>query len=149
MTVAIDASVFNKLFFDEDDSEQARNFVRSAVEANVTMLAPTLLRLEACKPALHFGLDFDVPLALLAAQVEAGLHLVDPADAIWHTAEQISRTGHAKTGYPQIEDSLYHALAIHAGGTFVTVDRRHVAKAGAFGHVCALRDWTGGFAPAR
>ena len=141
MTVVIDASVFNKLFLDEEDSNQAKAFVRSVVIEDRAMLAPTLLRLEVCKTALHFGLDFAVPLDLLNAHVDAGLRLIDPADAIWRTAEEISRTGHGKSGSPQLEDSLYHALAIHAEGTFVTADHRHVAKTEAFGHVTMLSEW--------
>jgi len=141
MTIVVDASVFNKLFLVEEDSNQARDFIRSVLMADRAMLAPTLLRLEACKTALHFGLDFSVPLDLLNAHVDAGMDLIDPADDIWQTAGKISRHGHRKTGYPALEDSLYHALAIHADGIFVTADHRHVAKAGEFGHVVLLSDW--------
>ena len=141
MTVVIDASVFNKLFLDEEDSPDAKAFVRSIVTADRQMLAPTLLRLEACKTALHFGIDFGVPLGILGAHIDAGIRLIDPADDIWRTAEEISRSGNAKSGYPALEDSLYHALAIHADGTFVTADHRHVAKAKGFGHVSLLSEW--------
>lgn len=142
MTVVIDASVFNKLFLAEEDSDQAKAFVGAVFTTNRTMLAPTLLRLETCKTALHFGLDFSVPFDLLRAHVDAGLVLIDPSDAIWRTAGEIARTGYKKTGYPALEDSLYHALAIHADGTFVTADHRHVAKTKSFGHAMLLSEWS-------
>ena len=142
MTVVIDASVFNKLFLAEEDSDQAKKFVGSVFTADRTMLAPTLLRLEVCKTALHFGLDFSVPFDLLKAHIDAGLVLIDPSDEIWQTAWEIARTGHKKTGYPALEDSLYHALAIHADGMFVTADRRHMAETKSFGHVVLLSEWS-------
>ncbi|MGB1208558.1 MAG: hypothetical protein ACPG7W_05135, partial [Paracoccaceae bacterium] len=53
----------------------------------------------------------------------------------------IASSGHPKSGYPDPADSLYHALAVMRGGTFLTADRRHANKAHAFGHVCVLSDW--------
>lgn len=141
MTVVIDASVFNKLFLQEDDTPTAVDFIKSVVNADTPMLAPNLLRLEMCKTALHFGVDFSVPLAILNAHIAAGLALIEPADEIWRTAQKICRTGNKKAGFPTLDDSLYHALAIHADGTFVTADRRHLAKARKFGHVTLLSQW--------
>jgi len=142
MTVVIDASVFNKLFLAEEDSDQAKAFVSSVFMTDRTILAPTLLRLEVSKTALHFGLDFSVPFDLLKAHIDAGLVLIDPSDEVWLTAGEIARTGHKKAGYPTLEDSLYHALAIHADGTFVTADQRHLAKTKNFGHAILLSEWS-------
>ena len=136
-----DASVFNKLFLDETDSDQALEFFRYAVATDQILLAPTLLRHEVLKTALHFGVPWKEALKLLNHHLNAGLKLVDPADDIWLTAEKITQTGHPKSGYPSIEDSLYHALAIHAEGTFITTDHRHFQKAKSFGHIELLAGW--------
>ena len=138
MSYVIDASVFNKMFLNEPDKDLARDLIKGLVKADKTMLAPSLLRLEIMKTALHFGIAFSDIQALLKAHVDAGLVLIDPADDVWTTAERIATSGNAKAGYPALEDSLYHALAIHADGTFVTADQRHVAKAKSFGHVALL-----------
>jgi hypothetical protein len=55
-------------------------------------------------------------------------------------AEKIDTTGHAKSGYPALNDSIYHAMAIERGGVFVTADRRHFAKSKQFGSVVLLAD---------
>jgi len=142
MTLVIDASVFNKLFLKEDDTPDAQAFLTAAITARAPLIAPTLLRLEMCKVALHYGVAFSVPLGILNVHIAAGLELIDPSDVIWEQAETLSHHGHDKSGYPSLEDSLYHALAIRAGGTFVTADTRHLAKTVAdFGHAVALRDW--------
>ena len=142
MTLVIDASVFNKLFLKEDDTPDAQAFLKAAITARAPLLAPTLLRLEMCKVALHYGVAFSVPLEILNAHIAVGLELIDPSDVIWEQAETISHHGHKKSGFPSLEDSLYHALAIRAGGIFVTADTRHLAKTVAdFGHAVALKDW--------
>lgn len=142
MTLVIDASVFNKLFLKEDDTPDAQAFLKGAITKHTPLIAPTLLRMEMCKVALHYGVAFSVPLEILNAHISVGLELIDPSDAVWEQAETISRHGHKKSGFPSLEDSLYHALAIRAGGVFVTADERHLLKTVAdFGHVVALKDW--------
>lgn len=56
-------------------------------------------------------------------------------------AEKIAATGHVKSGYPDLENSIYHAMAIERGGIFVTADQRHFAKTRQFGSVVLLADW--------
>jgi len=45
-------------------------------------------------------------------------------------------------GYAVLFESIYHAMAIERGGTFVTAEKRHLAKAGHFGSVVLLADWS-------
>ena len=141
MNLVIDASVFGKLFLKEDDSRDAQALLQAAIRAEATLLAPALLRFEMCGMALHHGIPFAVPLEILDAHVGVGLSLIDPSNDIWRTAETISRDGHQKSGFPSLEDSLYHALAIHAEGTFITADLRHLAKTQQYGHALALKQW--------
>jgi hypothetical protein len=51
-----------------------------------------------------------------------------PSLAIRIKAIEIVRTGNSKSGYPELSDSLYHALAIVNDAIFVTNDSKHVAK---------------------
>lgn len=69
------------------------------------------------------------------------LTLVTPNRSAWLLAEKIAKAGHANSGFPSIYDSIYHALAIGASGTFITADGRHLAKTGGFGHAVLLKDW--------
>ena len=67
--------------------------------------------------------------------------LIDPTTRDFDLAMEISSNGNRQAGYPDWEDSIYHAVAINRGHTFVTADSRHVSKASAFGHVLLLADW--------
>ncbi|WLE95195.1 MAG: type II toxin-antitoxin system VapC family toxin [Candidatus Electrothrix communis] len=78
-------------------------------------------------------------LETLAA--EKVLHIVVPDTAVRMRAIAIARTGHAKSGYPELSDSLYHALAIMHDAVFVTNDRRHIAKSEIFGHIMPLAQY--------
>lgn len=142
MIYVVDASVFNKLYLDEPDKGQAEAFFRHCGEQRHETVAPTLLMFEAFRTALHFGLPVKVPMALIDGLGGLGFSLVEPDVAVWEKAQEIASSGHPKSGYPDPEDSLYHALAVTQGGTFITADRRHVTKAKAFGHLCLLSDWT-------
>ena len=46
-----------------------------------------------------------------------------------------------ESGYPELSDSLYHALAIVNDAVFVTNDSKHAAKVNRFGHVKKLADY--------
>ncbi len=72
---------------------------------------------------------------------EKALLVVVPSLAIRMKAIEIARTGNSKSGYPELSDSLYHALAIVTDAIFVTNDSKHVAKVNIFGHVKKLADY--------
>jgi len=137
----IDASVFNKLFLDEPDRPQALAFFRHVLSEGLPFGAPELLKLEACQCALHYGHDFAVPFDLLETYAEGGFRWIDLGKDHWMKAQEISRAGHSKSGYPTLLDSLYHAAAIVEGGTFLTADAKHAAKTTELGHLLLLSDW--------
>lgn len=142
MIYVVDASVFNKLFLNEPDRDQVQAFFRHCGEQRHETIAPSLLMFETYRTALHFGLPVSVPLSLIDGLGGLGFSLVEPEPEVWEKAQAIASSGHPKSGYPDPEDSLYHALAVTRGGMFITADQRHVAKAKAFGHLCLLADWT-------
>ena len=104
--------------------------------------APEYLKLEACQSAMHYGFDFDVPLDLLDKYTEGGFRWIEQSRLHWAKAQEISRHGNPKAGYPTLLDSLYHAAAIVEGGTFLTADTKHAKKAAKYGHLTLLSDWT-------
>lgn len=140
--IVVDASVFNKLFLDEPDRNLALGFFRHALIEAIPFGAPELLKLEACQCALHYAQPFKDALALLERYTAGGFQWIELTDEHWIKAEELARTGNPKAGYPTLIDSLYHATAILAGGTFLTSDRRHAVKTSEFGHVTLLADWT-------
>ena len=139
--IVVDASVFNKLFLDEPDRPQAQALFRHAIENDISLIAPQLLLYEVLSTALHYEVPFGEVYELLAAQRAASMHLVEPSLAVMDRAQDIATSGSAKAGYPALEDSLYHALALEMGGLFVTADRKHVAKTKEFGGIQLLSDW--------
>ncbi len=96
---------------------------------------------EALLAALHFQIPFQTVHELLTLQRKAGMKLVDLPAEVLELAETITTSGTKKSGHPSLQDSLYHALAIHVGGDFVTIDRKHVIKTKYPGHVILLSDW--------
>lgn len=137
----VDASVFNKLFLDEPDRPRVMEFFEHATIEGLPVGAPELLKLEACQCALHFGYEFSVPLKILDAYEAGGFQWISLDTPHWELAEKMSKDGNPKSGYPGLIDSLYHASALLADGTFLTADRRHASKAQKFGSVTLLEDW--------
>ena len=139
--IVVDASVFNKLFLDELDRPEAVSFFRHVLTHNLDFGAPEILKLEACQSALHYNHPFNTPLKLLDKYVQGGFQWVDLTNDHWNIAEEISRHGHKKSGYPTLIDSLYHAVSIVENGVFITADKRHVSKTQSFGHTVLLSSW--------
>lgn len=144
--IVVDASVFNKLFLEEPDRSQAIALFRTSLENGRPMIAPTLLLFEALSAALHYGIPFDVVHDHLSIQRSAGMRLLEPDRAMILRAQMIATDGSQQTGYPSLQDAIYHAMAIELDAVFVTADRRHFAKARHHGHVALLADqraWSG------
>ena len=145
MTLIVDANVIGKLFLDEDDYPIARAFVGAVAQRRAKLFAPTILTTEVFGIAIHNGLDFNIPAQVLQQLEAATLTLIEPNTTLWQRAYAMAQTGNKKAGYPSLQDSLYHALAIETGGTFITADKRHLAKTKHLGHAVHLHDWRGLF----
>lgn len=141
MIVVPDASVFNKLFLDEPDRHHAVDLFAHCIEADIELVAPDILRYEVMSVAMRFGIPFAFVHNILDIQRSAGLRVLEPSLQALQHAEKIATSGHEKSGYPDLHDSIYHALALELGGIFVTADHRHFAKTKAFGGMTLLEDW--------
>ena len=138
--IVVDASVFNKLFLNEPDKPEAIALFRHALESGRQIVAPSLLLYESLSAALHYAVPFEDVHRLPAVQRSAGMRLLEPDLATILTAQRMATDGSPKAGYPSLQDSIYHAMAIELGAVFVTADKRHVSKTAHYGHVAMLTE---------
>jgi predicted nucleic acid-binding protein len=139
--IILDASVFAKLLLQEPDRSKALSLIEHAIASREGLIAPSLFIYELLSIALRHDVPFADALGLLDRLRASALAVEEPTSDELVRAEDIATTGHAKSGYPALGDSIYHAMAIERRGTFVTADQRHFAKAKQFGHVVLLADW--------
>jgi predicted nucleic acid-binding protein len=142
----IDSCVFNKLYLDENDSNDATEFLAYAKGNKLRLAAPSLFIYEVLAVAAASSFGADAAHLLISKFRRSGFDIIEPEDGVFRRAIAISNNGHPKTGYPTFYDSTYHALALEIGGTFLTSDQRHIAKASSHGGVVALREWKSHFA---
>ncbi|MCI5124588.1 MAG: PIN domain-containing protein [Candidatus Electrothrix sp. AR5] len=141
-----DANVFFEYIYSRSLQKNARQLVEDAILDKIQLIVPSLL-LDEITEVLCGNLDnieeVQIHIQYLETlAAEKVLHIVVPDTAVRMQAIAIARTGHAKSGYPELSDSLYHALAIMHDAVFVTNDRRHIAKGEIFGHIMPLAQYT-------
>jgi predicted nucleic acid-binding protein len=139
--IVVDASVVIKLFKDEEGSETARDLFREMRTMERSFLAPTVLVYETLSAALHIEQPFEKVMLLLEQLRRFGLSIEEPTREELVAAESIAKTEAKSGGRPALFDSIYHAMAISRGGTFITADAKHIAKTGRYGAVMLLTDW--------
>jgi predicted nucleic acid-binding protein len=140
-TLVLDASILVKLFRDEADSPLARAAVIRCAEHRIVHVAPDLALYEVLSVALHYGISFDIPVRLITDLRKAGFQLIEPSAEELKKAEAIATMKTPAYGFPQLKDSIYHAMAIMRGGTFLTADRRHFERTRELGGIQLLADW--------
>ena len=72
--------------------------------------------------------------------IEGAISIIVPNSKVRMKAIEIARTGNSKSGYPELTDSLYHALAIINEAVFITNDKKHISKVKNFGSIMSLSD---------
>jgi len=140
-----DANIFLEMIYARPLLTTAKQLISHAIANEIQLVAPSLL-LDEITEVLCGNLDnlqkVQQHLLYLEQLVnEKALLIVVPSLAIRMKAIEIARTGNPKSGYPELSDSLYHALAIVNDAIFVTNDSKHVAKVNRFGHVEKLADY--------
>jgi predicted nucleic acid-binding protein len=140
-----DANVFLEMIYGRSLQMTARQLISHAIASEIQLVAPSLF-LDEITEVFCGNLDDlqEVRQHLLYLEhlvKEKALLIIVPSLAIRIKAIEIARTGNPKSGYPELSDSLYHALAIVNDAIFVTNDSKHVAKVNRFGHVEKLADY--------
>lgn len=138
--LVIDTSVFNKLYLEEADSDQAIALFRRATAREFELQAPDLLYLEVISTANSYKVPIDFVVQLLDFQTRHLLPLRPLSRTEMRKAIEITQQGHPQSGYPSIYDSVFHAMALCNGATLVTADRRHYEKTKLLGNVVQLKD---------
>ena len=140
-SIIIDSNIAAKLFTDEPDSIDAVELMESAIKHKSTMLVPELFKYEITAIAYRKRIPLKSVLVLFDEQIDKVLNYIKPSTLNWLEAAKIALHGTEKSGYPDMYDSIYHALAINHNGVFITADEKHYAKTKDLGSIVLLKDW--------
>jgi len=138
----LDANVFLEYIYCRRLEKNAKTIIEDAILDKIQILVPSIV-LDEITEVLCGNLDNmeDVESHLIYIEElakEDVLHIVVPNTTVRMKAIEMARVGNRKSGYPQLTDCIYHALAISNDAMFVTNDRKHISKAKAFGHIQEL-----------
>lgn len=139
--VVLDSCVFNKLFLEEDDRDQAIDLITELTEQNYQVIVPSLFLYEVLTIASVSNFPTQQAYKLITQYQKANLELIELDSSCILKAIEICETGHKKSGFPSFYDASYHALAILNNCIFITADNRHISKTAQFGHIVLLKDW--------
>ena len=140
-----DANVFLEYIYDRPLKDHAQQIIHDGVLGKIRLIVPGLL-LDEITEVLCGNLnnleEVKLHIQYLETLIKEGvLHVIVPDSMVRMKAITIARTGNPKSGYPELTDSLYHALAILNDATFITNDKRHIAKVKAFGYIMPLSEY--------
>lgn len=139
--VVLDSCVFNKLFLEEDDRDQAIELITELTNRNYQVIVPSLFLYEVLTIASVSNFPTQQAYKLITQYQEANLELIELDSVCILKAIAICETGHQKSGFPSFYDASYHALAILNNCIFITADNRHISKTAQFGHIVLLKNW--------
>lgn len=135
----LDANVFLEYIFGRPLKHHSLQLIRAAILNRIKILVPSIL-LDEITEVLCGNLDNikDVQIHLKYIDYLAKnevINIIVPNCNVRMKAIEIARTGNRESGYPELTDSLYHALAILNGAKFITNDKKHISKVKQFGHI--------------
>lgn len=138
----LDANIFLEYIYGRPLAKHSQQLVKDAVLNKIKILIPSLA-LDEITEVLCGNLDnienVQKHLKYFEHLAKKGvLNIVVPNCNVRMKAIEIARTGNPKSGYPELTDSLYHALAILNGAVFITNDKKHIRKVKQFGQIQEL-----------
>ncbi len=137
--LVLDSCVFIKLFFEENDRNQAVDFMSKIVEDNKIVFVPDLFIYEVYSICCRKFSDHEI--ASYLHDYRYNLHYFSLTPNLISQAIKITNYGESKSGYPSFYDSVYHTKAIQENCTFITADEKHFDKtAKKFGHIKLLKN---------
>ena len=137
-----DANVFLEYIYDRPLRNRSKQILQDAILNKIQIIVPSLLLDEITEVLCGNVNNLDEVqghlryLETLAKQEV--LHIVIPNSSVRMKAIEIARTGNPNSGYPEITDCLYHALAILNDAVFITNDKKHISKVQSYGHIQQL-----------
>ena len=139
--IILDSCVVAKTFAKEKDSNQATKLIDQCVAQHIKIIAPGIIEYELLQIAIKKNLPFTEVLALFENIILSIIDIQPMRYKTWFKAGEIANTGHTKSGFLSLYDSVYHAMAIENNGLFITADKKHYEKSKDFGHIALLGDW--------
>jgi predicted nucleic acid-binding protein len=145
----LDANVFLEIIFNRSLKNIAKEIFKDAILERIQIIVPSLI-LDEITEILCGNMDNLVNIECHLKYYEKLTHsgiinIVVPNSEIRIRAIELARVGNKKSGYPELTDCLYHALAIENNAIFITNDQRHISKMKDFGHIVGLRDYSSEF----
>ncbi|MCK5201138.1 MAG: type II toxin-antitoxin system VapC family toxin [Spirochaetales bacterium] len=140
----LDANVFLEYIFGRPLKNFSQQLIKNAILNRIKIIVPSLL-LDEITEVLCGNLDNVEEIQKHLKYIEhlakeGAINIIVPNSNVRMKAIEIARTGNRKSGYPELTDSLYHALAILNGAVFVTNDSKHISKVEQFEHIWRLSD---------
>ena len=140
-SIIIDACVFLKLFFDEEGSKDAREFLENiVVSGNTQIIVPSLFWYEVVVQISKTDVSLENVFECFEMYKSVCLSVAELDLQTSQKAKEITKKGHEKSGYPSFYDSVYHALAIQNNCDFITADHPHFIKTKKLGNIKMLSD---------
>ncbi len=141
----LDANVFLEYIYNRSLQEKAKLIFQDAILEKIQVMVPSLV-LDEITEVLCGNMDditnVERHLQYIEKIAESEvLNIIVPNTRTRMKAVALARTGNKKSGYPELTDCLYHALAIVNDAVFITNDKRHIAKVQLFGHIMKLSDY--------
>lgn len=137
--IVLDSCVFNKLFLNEFDRDEAIKLIDFLTTNSYKILVPDLFLYEVL--AVAGGNNYPIKEAYLIIKSIKNLHFVNIEENFIDKAIEICESGNQKSGFPSFYDSSYHSIAIENQCLFITSDKKHLAKTLHFGNIVFLENW--------
>jgi predicted nucleic acid-binding protein len=138
--IVLDASVFNKLFLNEQDSSSAIDYIEKINNEGYKILVPSIFLYEVLGVAEYYKCNTKEIYDLICEYESNNLQIINPDSTLIKQALEMTTKGHDKSGYPSFYDSVYHALAIQNNCDFITADKKHFEKVKHLGHIKYFED---------
>lgn len=135
----LDANVILEYIYDRSFKEHSKKIIENAILRKIQLFVPSLL-LDEITEVLCGNLDnlkeIKQHLEYIEKLANRGvMQIIVPNTEVRMKAIEIARTGNSKSGYPELTDSLYHALAILNDAVFITNDTKYISKVKHFNHI--------------